>query len=30
MEEDPGLDSVHTAHDLIDLDHIATSSPMHQ
>ena len=30
MEEEPGLDSVHTAHDLIDLDHIATTSPMHQ
>ena len=30
MEEEPGLDSVHTAHDLIDLDYIATSSPMQQ
>ena len=30
MEEEPGLDSVHTAHDLKDLDHITTSSPMHQ
>ena len=30
MEEEPGLDSVHTAHDLMDLDHIAASSPMHQ